>query len=113
MQVWTNSQLTPGGTPRTMLGVGRPKESTSPAAYRAAFIKRVRTARALVTEEPPEMARLLDVERDTYYRYEKRTMLPHHLIPKFCAITGVPIEWLINGPSGAHQQLQLTGTDSR
>jgi hypothetical protein len=59
------------------------------------------------------MAKLLGVERDTYYRYEKRTMLPHHLIPQFCAVTGVPIEWLINGPAGVQQQLGNTGTGSR
>lgn len=116
MQLWTNAQLTAGETPRTMVGVGRPKETTSPAAYRASFFKRVRAARALFTENPPEMAKALGVPRDTYYRYEERTMLPHHLIPRFCEITGVTVDWLINGPSGAQaiqRQHALTGTDHR
>lgn len=61
------------------------------------------------------MAVALGVERDTYYRYEKRLMLPHHLMPKFCEITGVTLEWLINGPSAAsssHALRSATGTDS-
>jgi hypothetical protein len=99
MQQWINSQLTVQEPAWTIRLVGRPKEPTSPAAYRTAFFKRVRAARALYTDDPPEMAKALGVEKGTYYRYETRTMLPHHLIPKFCAITGVTTEWLINGPS--------------
>jgi DNA-binding XRE family transcriptional regulator len=77
---------------------GRPKKTLAPTAYEEAFRKRVRAARALYTEEPKEMARALGVREDTYYRYETRTMLPHHLIPRFCELTGVTVEFLINGP---------------
>jgi DNA-binding XRE family transcriptional regulator len=113
MQAWINEQLTAGAPPRTIVAVGRPKETTSPTTYRAQFFKRVRAARALYTENPPEMAKALGVPRDTYYRYEERTMLPHHLIPKFCEITGVTVEWLMRGPAAAqamqHQKSASTG----
>jgi hypothetical protein len=118
MQPWITEQLTPALEARriALVSVGRPKEPVGPAAYRAAFIKRVRAARALYTESPPEMAKALGVERDTYYRYEKRLMMPHHLIPRFCEITGVTVQWLIEGPGAARamsQNLPATGTDSR
>lgn len=77
---------------------GRPKKPTTPSAYEEAFRRRVRSARALFTEEPKEMARALGVREDTYYRYETRTLLPHYLVPRFCELTGVTIEWLMNGP---------------
>jgi DNA-binding XRE family transcriptional regulator len=101
MQAWINEQLTSGASPRTIVAVGRPKETTSPTTYRSQFFKRVRAARALYTENPPEMAKALGVPRDTYYRYEERTMLPHHLIPRFCEITGVTVDWLMRGPAAA------------
>lgn len=78
--------------------IGRPPKPMTPTAYEEAFRRRVRTARALRTEEPKEMARLLGVREDTYYRYETRTMLPHYLLPRFCELTGVTVDWLINGP---------------
>lgn len=111
MQTWIDSQLTAGTAPRTMSSVGRPKDTVSPATYNTQFINRVRAARALYTNEPKEMARALGVREDTYYRYEKRTMLPHHLMPRFCEITGVTLDWLINGPRrvAERQPIEKTG----
>ncbi len=118
MQPWTSEQLTPRASALRIAPVspGRPKEPVGPAAYRDAFIKRIRAARALYTDSPPEMAKALGVERDTYYRYEKRLMMPHHLIPRFCEITGVTVQWLIEGPAAARamqSSYPATGTDSR
>jgi hypothetical protein len=98
MQPWTSLQLTLPGAPRTIGVVGRPKIPTSPAAYRAQFFERVRTARKMYTDHPPVMAEALGIEKGTYYRYETRLMMPHHLIPAFCEITGVPMDWLMKGP---------------
>ena len=78
--------------------IGRPRKNLTPSAYEDAFRRRVRTARALRTEEPKEMARLLGVREDTYYRYETRTMLPHYLMQRFCELTGVTVDWLVKGP---------------
>lgn len=118
MQQWITEQLTPAQEARRIaqMSAGRPKEPVGPAAYRTAFIKRVRAARALYTDSPPEMAKALGVERDTYYRYEKRLMMPHHLLPRFCEITGVTVQWLIEGPAAARAMNtphSATGTDSR
>lgn len=115
MQPLTNLQLTlpvpPGRIGRM---VGRPDKPTSPAAYRAAFFKRVKTARELYTEDYKVMAHALGIQEGTYYRYETRTMLPHHLIPRFCQLTGVNADWLFNGPTAARaltSPRSLTGTD--
>lgn len=101
MQGWTNPLLTPLSDPRTIVLVGRPTKTATPASYKAAFFKRVRAARMRFTENPPEMAKALGVPKDTYYRYEERTMLPHHLIPRFCELCDVKVDWLILGPSGS------------
>ncbi len=108
MQPWTNLQLTLPEPPRTIRVVGRPPEKLSPAAYRAAFFRRVRTARELYTDEPGLMAEALNIPAGTYTRYETRTMMPHHLIPRFCQLTGVTTDWLFFGPTAARA---LTGTD--
>lgn len=101
MQSWTNALLTPTVDPRTIVLVSRPTKPASPASYKAAFFKRVRAARMRFTENPPEMAKALGVPRDTYYRYEERTMLPHHLIPRFCELCDVTVDWLMLGPSAS------------
>jgi DNA-binding XRE family transcriptional regulator len=102
MQSWTTMELTLAPVPGTIFGmdkpIGRPRKPMAPTAYEEAFRRRVRAARALYTEEPKEMARALGVREDTYYRYETRTMLPHHLIERFCQITGVTVDYLIKGP---------------
>jgi hypothetical protein len=113
MQPLTNLQLTLPALPgRIVRMVGRPERPTSPATYRAAFFKRVRTARELYTEDYKVMAHALGIQEGTYYRYETRTMLPHHLVPRFCQLTGVNADWLFNGPSAARALTPArTGTD--
>lgn len=96
MQVWTTQQLTDRGTPPT-IAVVRPLQSITPARYRRAFFERIRAARVGASKSAAEMARLLEVPKDTYHRYETRTLLPHHLIELFCRLTGTEIEWLITG----------------
>lgn len=110
MQEWTNLQLTRPDAHRTIVGVGRPTKPTSPAAYRAQFFERVRTARKMFTDHPPTMAEALGVDKGTYYRYETRLMLPHHLIPRFCEITGVPMDWLMKGPDASRATAPLRKT---
>ncbi len=33
-----------------------------------------------------------------YHKYEKRSLMPHHLIPQFCSLCDVTVGWLYNGP---------------
>lgn len=96
MQVWITTQLTRGTEPRTIQGV-RPKPSAPPTVYKRAFVQRVRAARLGIGKSPAEMCKLLDVPKDTYHRYETRTLLPHHLIELFCQLTGKDIEWMLTG----------------
>lgn len=107
MQGWINLQLTAPDLRRTIAAVGRPTKPTSPATYRAQFFERVRTARKFYTDHPPTMAEALGVDKGTYYRYETRLMLPHHLIPLFCEITGVPMDWLMKGPDASRATAPL------
>lgn len=69
----------------------------TPTTYRRAFVQRVRAARTLASLNPLEMANLLGVPKDTYHRYETRTLLPHHLLETFCQLVNCDLQWLITG----------------
>lgn len=94
MQPWIISQSTAGEATPTILGM---RKVTTPAQYRTKFFERIRAARSLAGKNPAQMAELLGVPKDTYHRYETRTLLPHHLIPVFCQLTGTEIDWLLGG----------------
>jgi hypothetical protein len=96
MQAWITQQLTKSVAIRTIPGV-RPKPSTTPAAYVRAFCQRVRASRVRSGKPPREMAQLLGVPKDTYHRYETRTLLPLYLLERFCRITDEDLQWLVTG----------------
>src|SRR5581483_3703613 len=100
MQVWTTTQLTSEGEART-ISVVRPLESVTPTRYRRQFFERVRAARVSAGKSPAEMAQLLRVPKDTYHRYETRTLLPHHLMEIFCKLTRSDLDWLVTGKAAA------------
>jgi hypothetical protein len=62
-----------------------------------AFIQRVKQARMARFETQAPMLTILELDQGTYKQYETRTPLPHRHIPKFCAATGVSMEWLLTG----------------
>lgn len=64
---------------------------------KAAFIRRTRQAREARYGSQRPMLTILGVDQGTYKQYETRTPLPHRHIPKFCAATGVSLEWLLTG----------------
>lgn len=64
---------------------------------RLAFVRRVRMAREARFATQGPMLILLEIDQGTYKQYESRTPLPHRYIPKFCAATGVSMEWLLTG----------------
>jgi hypothetical protein len=64
---------------------------------KAAFIQRTKLARIARFKSQTPICTILDLEQGTYKQYETRTYLPHRYIPKFCAATGVDIEWLLTG----------------
>ena len=88
-----------------ILGVtGNRKEST-PAAWRKAFIRRVKECRERA--DPPlsreELVERLqrkigpEVNLERYKRYETRALLPHHWIIPFCEVTGADPWGLLSG----------------
>lgn len=72
------------------------EEKLAESAWREQFRARVRKAQGGRTQE--KMAKLLGVSRDAYAKYVGRgSMMPVRLLPKFCAICDVSLEWLIEG----------------
>lgn len=72
-------------------------ERLSETEEKALFIGRVRAAREARFPTQKPICVLLDVAQGTYKHWEKRSELPHKLIPKFCAACGVSMEWLLTG----------------
>jgi transcriptional regulator with XRE-family HTH domain len=58
---------------------------------------RTAEARKLSGKDPKEIAKALGVEYHAYNKYETRSIIKTHLVGKFCKITGVRPEWLIDG----------------
>ena len=77
--------------------------STTPRKYRDAFIARVRQARTDAGYTQRAVAVLLDVDASTYNNYERGrgkeppTLMPMHLIERFCVLCQVRIDWLVTG----------------
>lgn len=94
VQLWITGQLTPRPCSYTMGRMGKPY---TPTTYRKAFVQRVRASRIQADQSPLDMAKLLGIPKDTYHRYETRTLLPHHLLQTFCNLTGQDLYWLVTG----------------
>ena len=69
----------------------------SEAQYKKAFFQRVKAARNAVNMKQWQLAEALGMPQDRYKQYEGRSLLPHHLIGRFCIITHVDPEWLVTG----------------
>ena len=75
--------------------------STTPREYREAFVARVRQARTDAGYTQRAVAMLLGVDASTYNNYERGrgkeppTLMPLHLIERFCVLCQVPIDWLV------------------
>lgn len=67
------------------------------AQYKQAFMKRVAEARIARGLKQWELAQKLDMEQDRYKQYETRSLLPHHLIGRFCLICRIEADWLLTG----------------
>jgi len=77
--------------------------STTPRDYRDAFVARVRQARTDAGYTQRAVAMLLGVDASTYNNYERGrgkeppTLMPPHLIERFCVLCQVQIDWLVTG----------------
>ncbi len=81
-------------------------ERMSETEERLAFVRRVRTARMARFDTQKPMITILGLDQGTYKQYETRTPLPHRFIPKFCAATGVEIDWLLTGEGEGPRALE-------
>ena len=72
-------------------------DSETEAQFKQSFTLRVKAARAGLGWKQWQMAEALDLPQDRYKQYEGRTLMPHHLIGRFCLITHVDPTWLMTG----------------
>jgi len=61
------------------------------------FVARVKSAREAQFSRT-EMEALLKLPRGTYKKYETHALLPHHLILRFCLVTGTDLYELFGAP---------------
>lgn len=94
MQAWISGSLTVARPPGRLPVMAKPY---TPTQYRKAFTGRVKAARTVSGLTPLELAEKLSIPKDTYHRYETRTLLPHHMLELFCVVTGADLLWLITG----------------
>lgn len=71
--------------------------ATTPAQWRGEFISRVKAARVASGKKSSAVAAELGVSLDTYFRWEIRALMPHHLPIPFCRITGADPMMLLTG----------------
>lgn len=76
-------------------------DDISDSAWKEAFRQRLKEARGKRSQE--DMASLLCISRDAYSKYEggRASQMPTRLLPKFCKICAVSLEWLIEGDKEA------------
>ena len=72
-------------------------ESETETQYKQRFMERVAEARIARGLKQWQLAEALGMPQDKYKQYEGRSLLPHHLIGRFCIVTRVEPEWLITG----------------
>lgn len=72
-------------------------ESETEAEYKQRFMARVAEARIARGLKQWQLAEALGMPQDKYKQYESRSLLPHHLIGRFCIVTRVDPEWLLTG----------------
>jgi len=75
----------------------RMADSETEAQYKQAFTRRVAEARVALGWKQWQMAEALGMPQDKYKQYEGRSLLPHHLVRRFCLIARVDMEWLMTG----------------
>lgn len=72
-------------------------EAETEAQFKQRFTKRIKEARIALGWKQWQMAEALDMPQDKYKQYEGRSLLPHHLIGRFCLVAHVNPEWLVTG----------------
>lgn len=87
-----------------------PENKAQKDAYRVAFVERTRKVREDSGLSASDAASLLGITYDLYRKYEKNTVMPHHLIPRFLAVTRGDCNFLL-GMSARNKRLKLVAVD--
>lgn len=91
----TTCPVTKIGVPQTMRAMNK---AASPKRFREQFCERLRAARiAAGYDDQSAFARLLGIAPNTYSKYETRSYMPNHLIPRACTLLGIEIAFLYTG----------------
>ncbi len=72
-------------------------DSDAEAQFKHEFTRRVKEARIARGWKQWEAGEALGIPQDQYKQYEGRSLMPHHMIGRFCLITRVDYEWLLTG----------------
>lgn len=77
--------------------MGMDEKNKKSARYLKSFCARIASAREGAGYTQQEMADALGIKRDAYSKYEFRSLMPHHLIPAFCRLTGFGPWYILTG----------------
>ena len=74
--------------------------------FQKAFTARTKQARKARGFTQAQISDILRISQDMYKHYEKRSLLPHHMIATFCIVCGITEKWLLSakGPGPIDQQ---------
>lgn len=87
----TTLPVTPACVKRTIRPMSR---TVTPTQFKKGFCQRLKAARIHAGFEQEDIAKALNVLPNTYSKYEKRTLMPHHLIPSACELLGIEMGYL-------------------
>ena len=80
------------------------------SALAKAYIKRIRDLRIARGLTQAEMAVALGLPVERYKKYETRSVMPPYMVPRFAAIVGRTVEFVI---SGRNRRLSALPSQSR
>jgi len=75
----------------------RMADSDTEAQFKQEFTKRVKEARIARGWKQWQAGEALGIPQDQYKQYEGRSLMPHHMIGRFCLVTRVDYEWMLTG----------------
>ena len=67
------------------------------AEFNRDLCARVKALRIAMDCTQEQMATALGTSVANYRKYESRTPIPHHLIPRLALMTGRDVEWILTG----------------
>jgi DNA-binding XRE family transcriptional regulator len=76
---------------------GRMSQWPTQQQFQSDFRQRLRQLRG--ERSQADMAKALEIEHEAYKKYETRSMLPHHLLPRFAFMVGCDLSFLLTGKS--------------